>query len=67
MMHEVRCCKCSKLLARVSGIGSVEVKCPRCKFINNLKAESLLDDRQLANTDRRLHGQRKKSTRQERL
>ena len=33
-MHEVRCNKCNKLLAKVSSGSRVEVKCPRCKTIN---------------------------------
>gem|GEM_PF-3770334 len=36
-MHAVRCGKCNKLLARAAGIGTLEIKCPRCRFINKLE------------------------------
>ncbi|MBM95344.1 MAG: hypothetical protein CMI09_05800 [Oceanospirillaceae bacterium] len=36
-MDAVRCKRCDKLLCRWDGIGRVEIKCPRCRFINNLE------------------------------
>ncbi|WP_074930018.1 Com family DNA-binding transcriptional regulator [Paenacidovorax caeni] len=35
-MKEVRCGRCSKLLARAEGI--VEIKCPRCGCLNHWRA-----------------------------
>lgn len=32
LKHEVRCQSCDKLLAK--GKGTLEIKCPRCKYIN---------------------------------
>lgn len=31
LLHDFRCCRCGKLLARFNGM--VEVKCPRCKTV----------------------------------
>ncbi|WP_276681170.1 Com family DNA-binding transcriptional regulator [Thalassolituus oleivorans] len=36
-MQELRCSKCRKLLAKVSAVKNIEIKCSRCKFINNLE------------------------------
>lgn len=36
-MQEVRCHKCGKLLMKISGHFSLEVKCTRCKFFNKLE------------------------------
>lgn len=40
-MLDLRCTNCNKLLARTDNKGQVEVKCPRCKTLNNLKAAEL--------------------------
>jgi phage FluMu protein Com len=38
--NDIRCLGCNKLLGK--GIWTeLEIKCPRCKLINNLKATSL--------------------------
>ncbi len=31
-MHEIRCSKCNKLLAK--GTGNISIKCPRCGHIH---------------------------------
>jgi len=36
-MQEVRCGTCNKLLAKAS-YQQIEIKCPRCRAINHLKA-----------------------------
>ncbi|MFT4241567.1 MAG: Com family DNA-binding transcriptional regulator [Acidovorax sp.] len=36
MLEEVRCGRCSKLLARAVGV--VEIKCPRCGCMNHWRA-----------------------------
>ncbi|WP_273152872.1 Com family DNA-binding transcriptional regulator [Methylophaga thiooxydans] len=36
-MKEVRCGGCSRLLAKAEYV-QIEIKCPRCKTLNNLKA-----------------------------
>ncbi|MBU0809602.1 MAG: Com family DNA-binding transcriptional regulator [Gammaproteobacteria bacterium] len=41
-MFDIRCGGCSRLLARVSGSYTLQIKCPRCRTLNHLKAESLL-------------------------
>ncbi|WP_447588621.1 Com family DNA-binding transcriptional regulator [Aquipseudomonas campi] len=41
-MFDIRCGGCSRLLARVSGCYTLQIKCPRCRTLNHLKAESLL-------------------------
>jgi len=33
-MIEFRCSQCNRLLAKVEGLGKVEIKCPRCKAMN---------------------------------
>ncbi|WP_423458042.1 Com family DNA-binding transcriptional regulator [Ottowia sp. VDI28] len=37
-MREVRCGRCSKLLARAEG--TVEIKCPRCGCLNHWRASA---------------------------
>ena len=39
-MREIRCARCSKLLARAA-FSHLQIKCPRCKAFNDMKAESL--------------------------
>jgi len=74
-MHNVRCNKCNKLLARVGGGDKVndvalvfEIKCSRCRYINIQKAQSLLNSPHVAVNLERSHGQvENKTTRKERL
>lgn len=33
-MIDFRCTQCNRLLAKVEGMGKVEIKCPRCKTMN---------------------------------
>ncbi|MBH2716633.1 Com family DNA-binding transcriptional regulator [Serratia marcescens] len=40
VMREIRCARCSKLLARAA-FSHLQIKCPRCKAFNDMKAESL--------------------------
>ncbi|NMX60183.1 Com family DNA-binding transcriptional regulator [Pseudomonas sp. WS 5079] len=42
MMQEIRCGQCGRKLAAVSGFIELQIKCPRCRTLNHLKAESLL-------------------------
>ncbi len=34
-MQDYRCVRCAKLLAKIGGEARVEIKCPRCKKLNN--------------------------------
>lgn len=43
-MKEFRCRKCRRLLGRYADCEFLEVKCPRCGAINNLKSD--VDDKQ---------------------
>jgi len=38
-MNEFRCSQCGRLLARIDGVGVVEIKCPRCKSMNRFSEE----------------------------
>ncbi|WP_373321902.1 Com family DNA-binding transcriptional regulator [Pseudomonas paralcaligenes] len=40
-VKDVRCGGCHRLLARVGQFDALEIKCPRCRTLNHLKAESL--------------------------
>ncbi|WP_325436895.1 Com family DNA-binding transcriptional regulator [Pseudomonas nitroreducens] len=40
-MTDIRCGHCNRLLARASGTFDVQIKCPRCRTLNHLKAKSL--------------------------
>ncbi|MCV4272280.1 Com family DNA-binding transcriptional regulator [Pseudomonas capsici] len=42
MMQEIRCGHCSRKLAAARGFIELQIKCPRCRTLNHLKAESLL-------------------------
>nr|WP_248915877.1 Com family DNA-binding transcriptional regulator [Pseudomonas moorei] len=42
MMQEIRCGHCGRKLAAVLGFIELQIKCPRCRTLNHLKAESLL-------------------------
>ncbi|MCI3908843.1 Com family DNA-binding transcriptional regulator [Pseudomonas viridiflava] len=44
-MQEIRCGHCARKLAAVSGFFELQIKCPRCRTLNHLKAESLLPER----------------------
>ncbi|WP_346842620.1 Com family DNA-binding transcriptional regulator [Metapseudomonas otitidis] len=37
----MRCGGCGRLLCRVSGCYTIQIKCPRCRTLNHQKAESL--------------------------
>ncbi|WP_165664371.1 Com family DNA-binding transcriptional regulator [Metapseudomonas otitidis] len=39
-MFDIRCGGCGRLLCRVSGCYTIQIKCPRCRTLNQ-KAESL--------------------------
>jgi len=43
-MQDIRCSECSKKLGAGQYI-QLSIKCPRCKSINNLSAESTTQDR----------------------
>ena len=38
-MTDFRCSQCNRLLAKIEGTGTVEVKCPRCKAMNLYSGE----------------------------
>ena len=40
-MKDFRCQTCNRLLARVEGMGKVEIKCPRCKAMNLFSSEEV--------------------------
>jgi phage FluMu protein Com len=40
-MKDFRCQQCNRLLARVEGVGKVEIKCPRCKSMNMYSSEEV--------------------------
>ncbi|HTN31094.1 MAG TPA: Com family DNA-binding transcriptional regulator [Pseudomonas sp.] len=40
-MFDIRCGGCDRLLGRASGCYTLQIKCPRCRTLNHLKAESL--------------------------
>ncbi|UZZ12184.1 Com family DNA-binding transcriptional regulator [Ectopseudomonas mendocina] len=40
-MFDIRCGGCGRLLCRVSGCYTIQIKCPRCRTLNHQKAESL--------------------------
>ncbi|MGF6098911.1 Com family DNA-binding transcriptional regulator [Pseudomonas sp. 18175] len=40
-MQEIRCGNCGRKLAAVRGFVELQIKCPRCRTLNHLKAESL--------------------------
>ena len=42
-MKELRCGQCSKLLGRYQGHPQLEIKCPRCRYINILVSPSVVD------------------------
>lgn len=39
---DIRCGHCARKLAAVRGPFELQIKCPRCRTLNQLKAESLL-------------------------
>lgn len=41
MLEDVRCGRCGRKLAAVSGYRELQIKCPRCGVLNHLKAASL--------------------------
>ncbi|WP_414711286.1 Com family DNA-binding transcriptional regulator [Spongiibacter sp. UBA1325] len=40
-VQEIRCSRCNRLLGKGQYV-RIEIKCPRCKFFNNLSAPSTL-------------------------
>lgn len=42
MLKEIRCGHCRRKLATARGFVELQIKCPRCRTLNHLKAESLL-------------------------
>ncbi|RRV04432.1 Com family DNA-binding transcriptional regulator [Pseudomonas sp. v388] len=44
-MHEIRCGHCDRKLAAASGFTELQIKCPRCRTLNHLKAPSLPPER----------------------
>ncbi|WP_424966550.1 Com family DNA-binding transcriptional regulator [Metapseudomonas otitidis] len=40
-MQDIRCGHCGRKLAAASGFNEIQIKCPRCRTLNHLKAESL--------------------------
>ncbi|MFI8609520.1 Com family DNA-binding transcriptional regulator [Pseudomonas sp. NPDC077649] len=40
-VKDLRCGGCHRLLAKVGRFDVLQIKCPRCRAINNVKAESL--------------------------
>ncbi|WP_268799080.1 Com family DNA-binding transcriptional regulator [Pseudomonas huanghezhanensis] len=45
-MEDIRCGQCCRKLAAVSGFVELQIKCPRCRTLNHLRATSLLPERQ---------------------
>ncbi|WP_080482094.1 Com family DNA-binding transcriptional regulator [Pseudomonas syringae] len=45
-MQEIRCGHCGRKLAAACGYVELQIKCPRCRTLNHLKAQSLLPERQ---------------------
>lgn len=39
MLTECRCGKCNKLLARAGRYSEIQIKCPRCGTLNNMKTD----------------------------
>ncbi|WP_248798037.1 Com family DNA-binding transcriptional regulator [Pseudomonas sp. MWU13-2105] len=46
MMQDIRCGHCRRKLAAASGFTDLQIKCPRCRTLNHLKATSLPPERQ---------------------
>ncbi|MBA5982561.1 Com family DNA-binding transcriptional regulator [Pseudomonas sp. MD195_PC81_125] len=40
-MQDIRCGHCCRKLAAASGFTELQIKCPRCRTLNHLKAPSL--------------------------
>ncbi|WP_318646592.1 Com family DNA-binding transcriptional regulator [Pseudomonas sp. Pdm06] len=43
-MQEIRCGECHRKLATVRSFTELQIKCPRCRTLNHLKAPSLLSE-----------------------
>ncbi|MCP1457010.1 Com family DNA-binding transcriptional regulator [Pseudomonas kilonensis] len=43
-MQEIRCGECHRKLANVRSFIDLQIKCPRCRTLNHLKAPSLLSE-----------------------
>ncbi|MBQ0714188.1 MAG: Com family DNA-binding transcriptional regulator [Paraperlucidibaca sp.] len=56
MLNDVRCGSCSRLLAKASRFDEIQIKCPRCGTLNNLKAMSLLAAPMSATSQEQHHG-----------
>ncbi|HML54197.1 MAG TPA: Com family DNA-binding transcriptional regulator [Solidesulfovibrio magneticus] len=46
---EIRCGQCGRLLAK--GTGTIEIKCPRCRTINHVRAASPEDSPERADKE----------------
>ncbi|MGQ7818838.1 Com family DNA-binding transcriptional regulator [Metapseudomonas furukawaii] len=44
-LRDIRCGACRRLLARAGGLYDLQIKCPRCGTMNQMKAESFPADR----------------------
>ena len=62
---EIRCGSCGRLLAK--GTGTIEIKCPRCRTINHVRAASPDIEGHGASPRERFHGQSLSSTETEPL
>ncbi|MGO3950599.1 Com family DNA-binding transcriptional regulator [Pseudomonas sp. BP11-1-1] len=40
-MQDIRCGQCCRKLATAKGFIELQIKCPRCRTLNHLKAQSL--------------------------
>ncbi|WP_263147926.1 Com family DNA-binding transcriptional regulator [Pseudomonas sp. RIT-PI-AD] len=56
MTTDIRCGGCSRLLARAEGFTLLQIKCPRCRTLNQLTAMSCIPERPRASTERDAHG-----------
>ena len=45
MMQEIRCGHCGRKLAAAREFTELQIKCPRCRALNHLKAQSLQPER----------------------
>ncbi|NIF27004.1 Com family DNA-binding transcriptional regulator [Pantoea sp. Tr-811] len=38
MLRDIRCGKCNRLLARAAGVNQLQIKCSRCRTMNQVTA-----------------------------
>ncbi|EPM68889.1 hypothetical protein A584_16333 [Pseudomonas syringae pv. theae ICMP 3923] len=53
-MQEIRCGHCCRKLAAISGFIELQIKCPRCRTLNHMKAQSPLPERR-EHPEKRVH------------